>query len=174
MLGGFNKTFVQVLSGASAEDAHGGTGAGMYADQGVGYRLINWGDEHFTQNLGFAHLINVGYSTGMKGYDNKRSFSVVARPYYQLTKMTRILAEAGYYNERTKGNDGDSASTNARKFTLAYAITPDASNFWSRPEIRFYVSNVHVSETLKISGGTEGDYRKQKDTMFGVQVEAWW
>lgn len=43
-----------------------------------------------------------------------------------------------------------------QKATLAYAVTPDAGNFWSRPEIRVYTAWLQGSDKdATFSAGTE-------------------
>ena len=169
---GWNKTVVQSFSGASADCAWSTT-ADVKGDAftGQGYRLLNFGETHFTDNVGMFHQFNVAYSSS-NAYDNKRTLGLVVRPYYKLTKMTKVLAELGAYVERTKAEDGSHVTAGGQKATLAYAISPDASNFWSRPEIRFYVSYINVTDK-----NSEFDNLGKKtghDTVFGAQVEAWW
>ena len=178
LLGGFNKTMIASFSGSSAADVHYGTGSSVYQDEGQGWRFINWGDVHFTKELGLFHAFQYGYSTGFKSYDNERTVNLVVRPYYQLTKMTKLLAEVGWFADKKTANTDDKGvqsyvSKHGSKYTLAYAISPDASNFWSRPEFRFYVSHVSVSDNMNI-GPTHEWVRQTSDNMFGAQVEAWW
>ena len=179
VLGGFNKTVLQSFSGSSADcawsttaDIKPNSGFDSVAGfTGQGYRLLNFGDVHFTDNLGMSHQFNAAYSTS-NAYDSKKTFGLVVRPYYKLTKMTKVLAELGAYVEREKAEDGSHVTVGGQKATLAYAISPDASNFWSRPEIRFYVSYINVTDKNK-----EFDNLGKKtghDTVFGAQVEAWW
>ena len=178
LLGGFNKTVVQSFSGSSAADVHYGTGSSVYYDEGQGWRLINWGDVHFTKEFGMFHVVQYAHSSGFKSYDSERSVNLVVRPYYQLTKMTKLLAEVGWFADKRTANTDDKGvqsyvSKHGSKYTLAYAISPDASNFWSRPEFRFYVSHVSVSDNMNI-GPTHEWVRQTSDNMFGAQVEAWW
>ena len=178
LLGGFNKTVVQSFSGSSAADVHYGTGSSVYYDEGQGWRLINWGDVHFTKEFGMFHVVQYAHSSGFKSYDSERSVNLVVRPYYQLTKMTKLLAEVGWFADKKTANTDDKGvqsyvSKHGSKYTLAYAISPDASNFWSRPEFRFYVSHVSVSDNMNI-GRTNEWVRQTSDNMFGAQVEAWW
>ena len=178
LLGGFNKTVVQSFSGSSAADVHYGTGSSVYYDEGQGWRLINWGDVHFTKEFGMFHVVQYAHSSGFKSYDSERSVNLVVRPYYQLTKMTKLLAEVGWFADKKTANTDDKGvqsyvSKHGSKYTLAYAISPDASNFWSRPEFRFYVSHVSVSDNMNI-GSTNEWVRQTSDNMFGAQVEAWW
>ena len=178
LLGGFNKTVVQSFSGSSAADVHYGTGSSVYYDEGQGWRLINWGDVHFTKEFGMFHVVQYAHSSGFKSYDSERTVNLVVRPYYQLTKMTKLLAEVGWFADKKTYNTDDKGvqsyeSKHGSKYTLAYAISPDASNFWSRPEFRFYVSHVSVSDNMNI-GPTNEWVRQTSDNMFGAQVEAWW
>ena len=178
LLGGFNKTVVQSFSGSSAADVHYGTGSSVYYDEGQGWRLINWGDVHFTKEFGMFHVVQYAHSSGFKSYDSERTVNLVVRPYYQLTKMTKLLAEVGWFADKKTANTDDKGvqsyvSKHGSKYTLAYAISPDASNFWSRPEFRFYVSHVSVSDNMNI-GPTNEWVRQTSDNMFGAQVEAWW
>ena len=178
LLGGFNKTVVQSFSGSSAADVHYGPGSSVYYDEGQGWRLINWGDVHFTKEFGMFHVVQYAHSSGFKSYDSERSVNLVVRPYYQLTKMTKLLAEVGWFADKKTANTDDKGvqsyvSKHGSKYTLAYAISPDASNFWSRPEFRFYVSHVSVSDNMNI-GPTNEWVRQTSDNMFGAQVEAWW
>ena len=178
LLGGFNKTVVQSFSGSSAADVHYGTGSSVYYDEGQGWRLINWGDVHFTKEFGMFHVVQYAHSSGFKSYDSERTVNLVVRPYYQLTKMTKLLAEVGWFADKKTANTDDKGvqsyvSKHGSKYTLAYAISPDAGNFWSRPEFRFYVSHVSVSDNMSI-GPTHEWVRQTSDNMFGAQVEAWW
>ena len=178
LLGGFNKTVVQSFSGSSAADVHYGTGSSVYDDEGQGWRLINWGDVHFTKEFGMFHVVQYAHSSGFKSYDSERTVNLVVRPYYQLTKMTKLLAEVGWFADKKTANTDDKGvqsyvSKHGSKYTLAYAISPDAGNFWSRPEFRFYVSHVSVSDNMSI-GPTNEWVRQTSDNMFGAQVEAWW
>ena len=178
LLGGFNKTVVQSFSGSSAADVHYGNGASVFDDEGQGWRLINFGDVHFTKEFGMFHVAQYAHSSGFKSYDSERSVNLVVRPYYQLTKMTKLLAEVGWFADKKTANTDDKGvqsyvSKHGSKYTLAYAISPDASNFWSRPEFRFYVSHVSVSDNMNI-GPTHEWVRQTSDNMFGAQVEAWW
>ena len=178
LLGGFNKTVVQSFSGSSAADVHYGTGSSVYYDEGQGWRLINWGDVHFTKEFGMFHVVQYAHSSGFKSYDSERTVNLVVRPYYQLTKMTKLLAEVGWFADKKTANTDDKGvqsyvSKHGSKYTLAYAISPDAGNFWSRPEFRFYVSHVSVSDNMRI-GPTNEWVRQTSDNMFGAQVEAWW
>ena len=86
--------------------------------------------------------------------------------------MTRLIWEAGAYVQTQKKGDYMNNVNRGQKLTMAYGITPDASNVWSRPEIRVYTAWLHGSDKdATFSAG----YRKgATDITVGVQAEAWW
>ena len=121
------------------------------------------------------------YKSG--GLDVVRDFGLIVRPYVALTKMTRFYIEAGMYTKSEQYIDQlDNKNIQMQKLTAAYAITPDASNFWSRPEIRFYVTYIHSNHEADVidawgAGETlqkSDNYVNKQDLAFGAQVEAWW
>ena len=91
--------------------------------------------------------------------------------------MTRAYVELGLYAKSTS-EDGAAEHNNERlqKATVAYAITPDAGNFWSRPEMRFFVTWLHADGNNKGGDATFTSGRKDgsTDITVGAQVEAWW
>ena len=72
---------------------------------------------------------------------------------------------------------GNKVHETLQKATLAYAINPDASNMWSRPEIRFFVTWLHSNESNVVNTALN-DYAKTDpntvDITVGACVEAWW
>ena len=142
-------------------------------------QFYNFGETHFTSNFGMFHVIAAtrasGYDSNLTNKKNDRAFQFVVRPYYQLTKMSRVLVEAGFYTSVDKFElpDGtvEKNVKQAQKFTLAYALTPDASNFWSRPEIRFYTTYIHTNGGIDVSEW--GKENKKNAFLVGAQVEAW-
>ena len=135
---------------------------------------------NFTSNFGMFYTLNF---TASKNYDanktnlkNDRAFQVVVRPYVQLTKMTKVLVELGAYTQTEKDQDGNSTTRNAQKYTVAYAITPDASNFWSRPELRIFATYIHgkKDDMQSVDVSSWGDSAQNRNFLVGVQAEAWW
>ena len=181
---GWNKTVLQWMHGSNANGVHYGTGNWLdyngNSNSANGFRVINFGDTAFTDVFKMQHVINCAWSGGYDdNVDKKSTYSVVVRPFFQLTKMTRIITELGAYWDTTKYKVGDKNKEKGQKFTVAYGLTPDASNVWSRPEIRFFVSYVHGTNktgdvknnpSLTLQTGNDANH----DVMFGAQVEAWW
>ena len=195
---GWNKSVIQWTHGSTAN--YGAFGSPVWLDRSGAsdsanrYVFINTGDIKLSSNFGINHVIYATYSSGydatdrtsLAKKDSDKAFQLVVRPYLALTKMTRLYVEAGFSTESTKNinEDGIAKSSNAKnqKYTLAYAITPDASNFWSRPEIRFYVTYIHSNHEADVidawgAGETlqkSDNYVNKQDLAFGAQVEAWW
>ena len=93
--------------------------------------------------------------------------------------MTRLIWEAGAYVQTQKKGDYMNNVNRGQKLTMAYGITPDASNVWSRPEIRFFVSYIHANNA-NVNGKIENENVTRKygekdsnNVQFGAQVEAW-
>ena len=220
---GWNKTVLQYQYGPQAgmnvfgfQRWGAGDGQSGLADSAWGINLLNFGETHFTENFGMFHVIGAHFAGGRDGlatYENgaltsvkessfkdKKAFQLVVRPYYKLTKMTRLLLEAGFYTESTthwvKASVNDinyvtenTSNVQAKKVTLAYALTPDAGNFWSRPELRFYVSYLnggndqgtlgqYGNANYTVSSATDDrfgySHKKTNQFIFGAQAEAWW
>jgi len=140
------------------------------------WQFYNFGETHFTDNVGMFHVIAGtfadGYDNNITTKDSDRAFQLVVRPYLKLTKMTRLLVEGGFFTSTDKYIDGSKVNKQVQKLTLAYALTPDAGNFWSRPEIRLYGTYLHSNGAFDLSEW--GKAPKNNAFVVGVQAEAWW
>ena len=77
--------------------------------------------------------------------------------------MTKLITELGTYGEYWENEKGEHSHDRVQKATLAYAIAPDASNFWSRPEIRFFVTYLHGDSNVTDSAYKTYKYKKNND-----------
>ena len=140
------------------------------------WQFYNFGETHFTDNVGMFHVIAGtfadGYDNSITSKDSDKAFQLVVRPYLKLTKMTRLLAEGGFFTSTDKYINGSKVNKQVQKLTLAYALTPDAGNFWSRPEIRFYGTYLHSNGAYDLSEWSKAP--KNNAFVVGVQAEAWW
>lgn len=184
---GWHKTVLKWTHGSTARWTKFGTEA-WFDDKGASdkanrYSIYNFGQMNFTSNFGMFYTLNF---TASKNYDDTdrhdfnlksdRAFQVVVRPYVQLTKMTKVLVELGAYTQTEKDHDGETVTKNAQKYTVAYAITPDASNFWSRPELRIFATYIHGKHDRmqSVDVSSWGDAAQNRNFLVGVQAEAWW
>ena len=173
--GGWNKTVFQWFKGASAAATQVQGWNHDDRDDGNAFKLYNFGETTIVGDLKMFHQVDYAYQKldGDNGNNKKvKTFHAVVRPWYKLTKMTRVYVELGSYGQYTEYDDGWKDQERMQKATLAYALTPDAGNFWSRPEIRVYTAWLHGSDKdATFSAG----YRKgATDITVGVQAEAWW
>ena len=194
LLGGWNNTVVRYVKGSTA-------GAGLWSHTYTGSKdsssynidIIDFGAVNFTENFNMLYHTWFNFSKVKNSLDNKethgRDFQLVLRPQYKLTKMTRLILEAGMFTSSSDttvfGDESERGNTQQQKLTLAYGITPDAGNAWSRPEIRFFATYKHYNDDHV---GTYGHDFKVKDvannknvqlyegrkteTFFGAQVDA--
>ena len=72
-------------------------------------------------------------------------------------------------NYATLKTDG-SALQRLHKETLGIAVAPN-TNFWTRPELRLYVSHVGGNDAVREAGTFNG---RSSATLAGLQIEAWW
>ena len=171
--GGWNKTVFQWKTGANNACPEGTPYKTSRDQDGNSYKIYNFGETTIAGDLHMFHHADFEVADFDDLVNTKTTeWRVVVRPWYKLTKMTRLYTEFGAYGMTTKKDHQQDQNERIQKATIAYAITPDAGNFWSRPEIRFYATWLH---------GTDGNvtwtngYRKgSTDITVGAQVEAWW
>ena len=204
LLGGWNNTVVRYVKGSTAGSGlwqH--TYAGSKDSSSYNIDIIDYGAVNFTENFNMLYHTWFNFSKVKNSLDNKethgRDFQLVLRPQYKLTKMTRIMLEAGMFTGSSDTtNFGDvskskSINTQQQKLTLAYGITPDAGNVMSRPEIRFFATykhfchnegrtgtygngfTVNLMDKAKAGASTVDSLSDGRKTefYFGVQAEAW-
>ena len=219
---GWNTTAVIFDFGSHTGSAGFGTGSWCdssgAANSAHGISLFNYGDFKITDRFGIMHSIyfarSGGYDDNVNGENfigkvladdkNKgvtansgyKAFMFAIHPYYQLTKMTKLVLEGSFYTETwSKVGKKDGVVKNfdenqkGQKLTLAYVLSPDASNIWSKPEIRLFATYLHSNEngidfsngfgakeaTIVYKNGYKREATKNhNNVIFGVYGEAWW
>ncbi|MCI7024527.1 MAG: carbohydrate porin [Succinatimonas sp.] len=198
LLGGWNNTYVRYITGSTA---FSGFGDGTWLQNNASSSTYTWdfldfGNVRFTDRvLMYYHIrgtVNGGYDNVLTNLRKSKAFQLVVRPELQLTKMTKVAAEFGMYTKSDSYTDAK-LNTNAQqqKATLAYVLCPDASAFYNRPEIRFFVTYKHAGHSVGEYASFKGDYNhvvksdsgtletvsygRNRDnvTVFGVQADAW-
>ena len=198
LLGGWNNTVVRYISGSTA---FSGFGDGTWLQSNASSSTYTWdflnnGNVRCTDNfLMYYHIrgtINGGYDKQLTSLEKSKAFQLVVRPELQLTKMTKVAAEFGMYTKSDSYTDAkDNTNAQQQKATLAYVLCPDASAFYHRPEIRFFVTYKHAGHNAgeyasfkksyshvvtDAAGNLETvSYGRDRNnvTVFGVQAEAW-
>lgn len=103
---------------------------------------------------------------------NTRDISAGGRISYAAGQNFKLLAEAGTTSRSVDGQPRQSLN----KFTIAptLALAPE---FWSRPELRFYVTHAswNAAAAVANSGGSGfGASGRTSSTLVGAQIETWW
>lgn len=81
-----------------------------------------------------------------------------------------MLLEVGTTSRNTDGMPAQRLD----KFTLAPTLAM-APGFWSRPELRFYVTHARWNDAAAQANATNfGSGGQTSATIAGVQLETWW
>lgn len=132
---------------------------------------INW------QSGPFGGQALVAYQTAriQGGINNSiatRDFTLGGRVSYAMGEHFKLLAEAG----TTSRSIDAQARQHLNKFTFAptLALAPE---FWSRPELRFYITHASWNDAAAAANSGAGAFGfggRTSSTIAGVQMEAWW
>jgi maltoporin len=144
---------------------------GKFGGQAV-ISIQNWSN----QEAGVATSVgSTGIITTGDGVNNK-DFSLGGRISYALTNNFKLLVEAGTTSRQPDGQ----AKQTLNKITVAPTLAV-GSDFWSRPELRFYVTRANWNDTAAkenstlnattLQGSGLGD--RTAVTTAGIQIEGW-
>jgi len=132
---------------------------------------INWQSGPFGGQALVALQNDKKEATGV----NTKDFTLGGRVSYALSRNFKMLAEAG---TTTRDVDGQSQQV-LNKVTIAPTLAV-GSDFWSRPELRFYVTYATWNDAAAAANaGTVstpgfGANGRTSATTAGVQMEVWW
>lgn len=130
------------------------------------YRLvdsINWQSGRF----GGQALALVGSSEDNNGKKTVAT-TLGGRMSYGVTKNFKMVGELGVSRYKTDGSD----AARLTKLTIAPTLSVD-SDFWSRPELRLYVTTAKWNGAAGNVTGQANLASKTSNTSAGAQVE-WW
>jgi maltoporin len=126
---------------------------------------INWQRGPFGGQALVAFQTNKDDLTGV----NTKDFSLGGRGSYAFNKNFKMLTELS-----TTTRKGAGADQRLSKLTVAAALAL-AEDFWSRPELRFYVTKANWNQAAALANAaTFGAGGKTSRTLVGVQYEVWW
>jgi maltoporin len=96
--------------------------------------------------------------------------SLGGRVSYAFTDNFKLLTEAGTTSRAIDGQ----ATQRLHKLTIAPTLAL-RRDFWSRPELRFYVTRVAWNDAAAVANSaTFGAKGRRSSTLVGLQYEAWW
>ena len=101
--GGWNKTVFQWKTGNQCGNQNG---TAWGANDGNEYDLYNFGETTLGGDLHLFHVVDYAYKK-FESDDKSKVWRVVLRPWYKLTKMTRVYAELGAYGEHNEKATGE-------------------------------------------------------------------
>lgn len=159
-----NTLWVQLSQGSAALNSNfGDLSAGSKAK---GWRIV----ESFNGQsgaLGGQVMLLLAKETNGAGVSTTSS-SIGGRMSYGLSRHFKFVSELGVSQYKPEGG----ATARLTKLTLAPTLSIDSS-FWSRPELRFYVTTAKWNAAAGNVTGNPAFNGKTSGTSAGAQVE-WW
>jgi len=125
---------------------------------------INWQSGPFGGQALVGYQTNKPEDTGLE----TKNFALGGRLSYGIAKNLKLYGDANYATIKTDG----SSTQSLNKQTIAIAVAPN-TDFWTRPEVRLYVSRVGGNDAYKNRADKPFGTRSSA-LLAGVQVEAWW
>lgn len=101
---------------------------------------------------------------GLGGERKTNFFSVAGRGAYAFTNNFKLQGELGYSGAKPDGGERQ----NVTKLTIAPTLTV-GQDFYSRPELRFYVSHFKFNDAYRDAQGLN----RNNKTAVGLQAEVW-
>ncbi len=129
---------------------------------------INWQSGKFGGQA-LAVIQNGKVEGGANDGINTKDTTLGGRISYALTNNFKMLVEAGM----TSRKPDNSANQTLNKFTIAPTLSL-GSDFWSRPELRFYVTQANWNDAAATAKGGFGVAGRTSSTTTGAQIEVWW
>jgi maltoporin len=123
---------------------------------------INW------QSGPFGGQAFIGYQTLKPENSGKttKNAAIGGRLSYGVARNIKLYGDMNVSTLKTDGSD----TQRLDKETIAIAVAPN-TDFWSRPEVRLYLTRVGGNDAVK-AAGTFGT--RSSAILAGIQVEAWW
>ena len=113
-----------------------------------------------------SSTVQGGASDGLK----TRDLSLGGRVSYAVKPQFKWLVEVGTTSRAIDGQ----ATQQLHKFTVAPTLAV-GTDFWSRPELRFYVTHVRWNNAAATANAaTFGSGGRTSATIAGMQLEVWW
>ncbi|WP_144006923.1 carbohydrate porin [Pelomonas sp. KK5] len=169
---GSNRVWLQYAQGSAGLDANVGR---ANADSGFKqWRLIetfNWQSGPFGGQA--LALFTSQDKDVVNGTAKQTGGTVGGRISYALTKNFKMVAEAGYMQNKPQGGETQKLT----KLTIAPTLST-GPGYWNRPELRAYITTAKWNSAANAAGGLGGltgiGDGKTSGTSYGFQAEIWW
>lgn len=177
LFGGFNKLAFQYATGSIASmNGYTDNAASSAAKQ---WRIVEM--LQFQPVPEFSGMLTFVYQDKTKVYENPgyagqslTTWSAGIRPVYHVNDYFKFQVEFGYQSSKTKGQNGgaDGPTQSLWKVTAAPTLVA-GGNFWSRPELRLFVTYAAWNDATK--GTQPAPFATESSGITaGAQLEAWW
>jgi len=170
-LGGGNTLWLQYAQGSAGLDGNFGTANAESSVKKV--RLVEslaWQVGEFGGQA--VALIGQQDKDDINATAKFKELSIGGRASYALTKNFKLVGELGYMQKKPDGSDTQKLT----KFTFAPTLSA-GPGFWSRPELRLYVTTAKWNEAANTASGLGGltglGNGKTSGTSYGAQAEIW-
>ena len=169
-LGGANTLWLQYAQGSAGMNQN--FGSNLTAPSGTkGFRVV----ESLTWQQGAFGGQGVAlWETNKDGTTSLKTdmISVGGRASYAVGKNFKLVAEAAYSEKKPEG----APTQKLAKFTFAPTLST-GPGFWSRPELRLYVTTAKWNSAANAGAGPTGltglSNGKTSGTSYGAQAEIW-
>jgi maltoporin len=168
-LGGSNNLLLQASQGSAGLD---GNFSGLTNSSNVkSFRVV---DAFWWQSGPLGGQIYGMFQNDKAAGLKTDSFSLGGRVSYAFTKNFKLVTELGHSERKPEGG----ATQKLSKFTLAPTLSI-GQGFWSRPELRLYVTSAKWNAAANAAAGPNGIIgidkysSKTSGTSYGAQFEIW-
>lgn len=165
-LGGDNSFWIQYGQGAGATTP-GNVGSILAGSDTTQTRIADFLVWQFSPN--FTGSLNLVYQRNKSPSGTTTWTSIGTRPTYALTENVKLVLDVGH--DSVKPETGDTRTVTKLTFAPVLAV---GKGFWSRPELRAFVTYAKWNDAAKaagVAGGTFGN--ATNGTSVGIQVETW-
>lgn len=166
---GSTKVAVQYGTGLGAN--LGDTAGTWMNEDAVAMRALAWGVADVSDKLKVSPSFVFQNVKDLYGKSNPGSTSFMAltvRPQYNFTRNLALVGELGYGSAK----QWSKKTATLTKLTIAPTITLDDTSFWTRPQLRAFVTYA-MWDKDKIGMYDDAFDGKDNGTTYGVQMETW-
>ena len=183
-LAGSSKVAFQAGKGLGANVGNG-NGTFMHEDA-MAMQFVAWGVANVTDKLKVSPSFvysNISKREGAKhgnGDDKFDWMGFTVRPQYNFTRNLALQAEIGYEKGdiwapvESWGSKKGLVDADILKITVAPTITLDDTSFWTRPQLRAFVTYASFDKNATKAGINDKSLAgKDNGVTYGVQMESW-
>jgi carbohydrate-specific outer membrane porin len=174
-----SNSFASAFSRYSEANPNMGSGNNYYGEHtgGLAFRAISQGEDYLSEHVIMANALVYSRGSNVYSYESGahskfQSMRTVLRPAWIWNRYNQTGLELGWFKQVNKKENGEVLKESAYKITFYHALKVDTSMLFSRPEIRFYGTHIHLVDN-DLSSFSFQDEKKDQFTI-GIQTEVLW